>query len=368
MKPPFKKIFFVQRDLNKWKEKVDFTDIDALEHSLDILDTAPDGWIYQTYVLLKKRGFNVDISDHFIADEICIAHYDNLHTSPPANSYAVAVRGDRDRSFICSFELIQSPSGKEYNKNIYVPHWPQLNLIPRESNRCNKIERIGYFGEKKYLPQRFQSESFNLALKSLGVELVVRDTFEQWSDYSNIDAVLAVRDGNPYYLASKPVSKLVNAWLAGCPALLGKEPIFNHYRQSALDFIEVDTAEDVLDAIYRLQNDSLLYENMRINGLKRAIEVDHDAVATNWITVINEEIIPDYNLWLKKPDIVKKLTLFSQQLRKKIRGHLYDVGLNHETGKAEDRTSLLRKIIWFLFDRFAWTEYKKRKMYFKTKV
>jgi len=37
------------------------------------------------------------------------------------------------------------------------------------------------------------------------------------------DAALAVRPGNEYFRSIKPAAKLVNAWQAGCPALLGPE-------------------------------------------------------------------------------------------------------------------------------------------------
>jgi hypothetical protein len=47
-----------------------------------------------------------------------------------------------------------------------------------------------------------------------------------WHDYSTDDLVLAVRDLTEKDALVKPASKLVNAWIAGVPALLGPEPAF----------------------------------------------------------------------------------------------------------------------------------------------
>ena len=68
----------------------------------------------------------------------------------------------------------------------------------------------------------------------------------------------------------KPSTKLVNAWIAGVQALLGPEPGFQDIRQTPLDYFEVKTPVEVLNAIHRLRSQPALYEQMVSNGLKRA--------------------------------------------------------------------------------------------------
>ena len=74
----------------------------------------------------------------------------------------------------------------------------------------------------------------------------------------------------PIVLETKPASKLVNAWAAGVPAMLGPEPAYRELRSSPLDFLETPAAEAVLDAIDRLRGEPGLYAAMAENGLRRA--------------------------------------------------------------------------------------------------
>ena len=50
------------------------------------------------------------------------------------------------------------------------------------------------------------------------------------------------------YLIALP-SKLINAWLAGCPGILGPESAFQQLRESELDYIEARTVDDIVNAV-----------------------------------------------------------------------------------------------------------------------
>lgn len=359
------KIVFVQKDLKKWKKLTDLKNVTELEKALVHLDSGVDCWIFQTYVFLLKAGVNVEIVDYFIPNALCIAHFDNLLTPPPSSAYVVSVKGDRDRTFTCQSEIIQSPYSKEHSLNYFIPHWPQPNLTIRDVNRGTTIKTLGYFGLKKYIPHRFRTPEFIEGLKAMGIKFIVKEQYPDWADYSNVDVVFAIRDGSPYYLASKPASKLVNAWFAGCPALLGQEPVFNYYKKSDLDFIQTTSVEDVLCALRKLVAEPDLYQAMIDNGSGRLCEVNHNAITQIWIDTFTNEIIPDYHKWLKKSAINKSISSYIQRIRKFVRGHLYDVGFDQSTGYPMDRTSRLRKGLWLLFDSYARREYQARKTFFK---
>jgi hypothetical protein len=358
-------IVFVQKDLNKWKNRIDINDAIKMESVFEQLDSGTDNWIFQTYALLLKAGLNVEIVENFVPNALCIAHYDHLKTPPPFNSYVVSVKADRDRTFTCQSEIIQSPSSKECELNFFLPHWPQPNLIARDESRGSEIKRIGYFGEAKYLPPRFKSTEFIEKLKKMGIEFVEKSHNPDWADYSDIDIVFAVRDATPHYLASKPASKLVNAWLAKCPALVGEEPIFNYYKKSDLDYFQVISESDFFKALNRLISQPSIYTAMVNNGIERVNEVDRNAVLQVWVNTINTKIIPDYESWLRRSKLSKIIQCHLQRFRKRIRGHLNDVGFNQATGEPMDRTTMLRKILWLIFDRYAWKQYSARKQYFK---
>lgn len=108
------------------------------------------------------------------------------------------------------------------------------------------------------------------------------------SRYQHVDAVLAIRDCPPVVLATKPASKLINAWKAGVPALLGPEPAYRELRTSPLDFLEAASAEAVLDSIDRLQQESGLYRRMTEHGAKRAQAFDVNMLTQKWISLLEE--------------------------------------------------------------------------------
>ena len=51
---------------------------------------------------------------------------------------------------------------------------------------------------------------------------------------------------------AKPASKLVNAWHAGVPALLGPEPAYQALRMQ-FDYIEIRSPEDAIREVIRLK-------------------------------------------------------------------------------------------------------------------
>lgn len=102
------------------------------------------------------------------------------------------------------------------------------------------------------------------------------------------NAVLAIRDCPPVVLATKPASKLINAWKAGVPALLGPEPAYRELRTSPLDFLEAASAEAVLDSIDRLQQESVLYRRMTEHGAKRAQAFDVNMLTQKWLSLLEE--------------------------------------------------------------------------------
>ena len=107
--------------------------------------------------------------------------------------------------------------------------------LARAEARGARVERVGFVGRERNLAPAFRSAQFRRELAQRGFTLVLRE--RPWWDYRDLDAILAVRDASPAKLRTKPASKLVNAWHAGCPALLGPEPAFEARRRSPLDFL-----------------------------------------------------------------------------------------------------------------------------------
>jgi hypothetical protein len=199
---------------------------------------------------------------------------------------------------VAQWVIEQNELAPDSGRRRFLPHWPQPGLVARDSARGERVARVAYFGRTGALPAWLSEPSFIAALQEQGVALEIRD--RAWHDYHDVDLVLACRDERPSMLVLKPATKLVNAWLAGVPALLADEPAFRALRESELDYVAASGPEDVLAAVRRLQVDSERYRGMIANGRRRAAAYSNAAVTARWMNLLTGEILPDYRSWLAR--------------------------------------------------------------------
>ncbi|MGA2549443.1 MAG: hypothetical protein ABSF50_04780 [Burkholderiaceae bacterium] len=256
-----------------------------------------NNWIIQTYLHVKepllRRGIEVSISETFVSGAVNVAHRDSLNRVflPYYSYYIVGVRADRPRVYMCDWEIVQNQIEPCTPKQSSLPVWPQPGLLSRDPARGSRIERMAYFGRTGTAARWLSDPGFHEALENLGVRFEIRE--EEWFNYADVDIVLAHRKEAPAMLAHKPASKLINAWIAGTPALLADEPAYRCLRRSELDFLAVDSAQDVLAAIRRLKTDPLLYYAMVHNGHVRAVDYSVNQVRELWLECLAERALPD---------------------------------------------------------------------------
>lgn len=251
-----------------------------------------DCWPLLTWARLSavECPFEVRLTTRAVDGAVCLFHWDDAVPRLGVHRcFAVVVQADRPVPALADMTVVQNALGGKGSSKRFLFHWPQPGLIPRDGTRGDKLKTLAYLGSDQYEPEFVKAPAFRSALRERGVTFVNR--FQGcWHDYQGIDAVLAVRDCPPVVLGTKPASKLINAWTAGVPALLGPEPAYEELRRSPLDFLETPTAESVLEALDRLQNEPGLYASMRDNGLRRA-EAFTDAVLTEkWIGLLTEAL------------------------------------------------------------------------------
>jgi hypothetical protein len=278
-----------------------------------------DCWIAQTYLRLWQAGVNVAIADSYSPDSINVAAYYDLVGGWKSivrgsyRLYVVAIQHDTPRPEICDRRIVQNELNVLIDRDHFIPHWPQPGLIPRDTDRGDRMETISFKGSACNLYHAFRAPEFLEELGKLGLEFeyetkeAPRENKLRWHDYRRSDLILAVRDATEADLRIKPASKLVNAWLAGTPALLGPEPAFQSLRRSELDFIEVRTPADVLAAVRRLRENPALYPAMVRNGLQRGEAFRHPRITEMWHGLLAGPATEDFRRFRRRPRLVREM-------------------------------------------------------------
>ncbi|NJL62391.1 MAG: glycosyltransferase family 4 protein [Methylacidiphilales bacterium] len=318
-------VTFVCRDRKRWSDLFAASE-SSIPHPDEIYDRIignQDCWIVLTYLHLKRRGLNVYLSDFFLPGKICVAtSLDFGIKDRTFSSFVVGCRSDGPQPTLCDLAIVQNQVNVESETDFFIPHWCQPGLIPRNQSRGNRIENIVFKGSESNLYEAFRSQEFMGELEQLGVKFKIHSFQEnqplKWHDYSDADLVLAVRDLTEKDALVKPASKLVNAWIAGVPALLGPEPAFQQIMRSQLDYFEVKTPQDALNVIQKLKANPNLYQQIIINGQKRAEEYSVDNVAQKWQNVLATSVPQSYIRWSKSNQLSKISTFILRAFQQKI--------------------------------------------------
>jgi glycosyltransferase involved in cell wall biosynthesis len=267
------------------------------------LQTGERAWILQTWLRLRQAGHPVELAGTVPADGLVVFHAKQAkeilrQRSRLRDAILVGVRADNREPLIADFEILQNGFFADGRRRFFMPHWPQPGLVPRDSARGERIERIAYKGFAANLHPEFRTAGWNDFLAQEGIEWTVdavafagRNRLElEWPDFRQVDLVLAVRPDERKMRRSKPATKLVNAWLAGVPALLGPELAFEELRRSELDYLKVTSVEEAREAVLRLRRDPGLYRAMVENGLRRGAEFTPEAQVPRWAELLFETI------------------------------------------------------------------------------
>jgi hypothetical protein len=296
-------------------------DPDAIPHRIVEVEEC---WIVHTYLRMRQAGLESTISDGFREDAINVVSYHDVSIRDFAVlPYLVVTQHDAPRPELRDRSIVQNELNVRKPTDHFIPHWPQPGLIPRDPQRGGRMETIAFKGSEYNLYKAFRSPEFVSALRGEGLELTydVKENAkpgepQRWEDYRSTDLVLAVRDCTEGDLKIKPASKLVNAWLAGCPALLGPEPAFQALRRGELDYFEVRTPEDVLAAVRRLRREPALYEAMVRNGQERGAAFTPQEVTAAWHQVLAGPAARDFAALRARGKLLRPLVRWGSFLRR----------------------------------------------------
>ena len=264
-------------------------------------------WILQTYLRLVRAGFPAELATTPPAEGIVVFHAKQARVLRAQwrrlqNVVLLGVRADNREPLIADFEVVQNGRFVDTGRRFFVSHWPQPALIPRDGSRCATIRRIAFKGFEQNLHPDFRSAAWKEFLADRGIEWEVDAVpfagaetdhlATNWPDFRQVDLLLAVRPDNRHLWTSKPATKLINAWLAGVPALLGPEHAYRELRRSELDYLEVASLEQAKAAVLRLLERPDLYLSMVENGRDRGAEFTAEATLSRWMSLLSLKI-PD---------------------------------------------------------------------------
>ena len=270
-------------------------------------------WTLQTYLYLKADGFPCNLVGTIPDEGIVIAHRDSLpyELRPTPKVLMVCIKPDRNPHPYAQLQVVQNPQdAKKLKNSYYIPLWRQAGLIPRHPERGDRFENIGYFGISFNLAPELKAASWSKQLEELGLnwEIIPKN---RWYDYSNIDAVVAVRNFQKQNYTQKPATKLYNAWHAGVPAILGKESAFQSERKSEFDYFEVSSVDDVITVLKHLKDSLQLCQKVRENSKVRAKDIEPQNVVRQWRNFLTDVAIVEYERWHGSSPFSKQLYLQS---------------------------------------------------------
>ncbi|MDR3405206.1 MAG: glycosyltransferase [Chthoniobacter sp.] len=257
-------------------------------------------WTVQTFQRLRDAGMNVELSDQLPSEGILVAHRKSVPRDfiPPAGVLFVCLRADATFHPFAHFHVVINRLALNWwYPSVYMPHWPQAGLIPRDSARGDRWENAAFFGDDACIANEMRGDEWAAILRELKLNWNHVPP-EKWHDFSEVDVVVAIRDfvGKHRY-ANKPPTKLFNAWHAGVPAILGRESAYELERKGPLDYLEARTVPDLVAALRRMRDEPELRRGMVTNGRERATESDPAVITARWREFFEAKVIPSYEKW-----------------------------------------------------------------------
>jgi hypothetical protein len=264
-------------------------------------------WILQTYLRLREAGHPVSISSTLpvtgavvlIPESSTLQAFRSQYSSAHRHLLIVTIRADvtEYRPLLGDVDVVQNGRFADDTRVFFVPHWPQPGLLPRPPARGTTIQNIVFKGGFGSLLSDFRSERWHNYLSANGLSFHIASaqtegTIPSWHDYRTADLNLAVRPdfGDGGLRCEKPASKLINAWHAGVPSLLGAEYAFRELRTSSLDYVEVTSVEEAMAAINHLRDHPTLYTRMIDHGRRRAQEFTPERITKRWAELLFDRL------------------------------------------------------------------------------
>jgi hypothetical protein len=296
----------------------------ARPHGTRYFVHTPWNWILQTYFLLRDRGRPVELANVLPDEGIVVLCTGEVPVTfvPGPRQFLVSINADNAPDPFAQMRITQNRIQTRLMAGAFdVPHWPQPDMIRRDPERGDALQRAAYFGDNSNLCAELKDGRWRQFLADRGIDWDIRDAgSSQNIDFSDVDLVIGVRSFQRSGYIRKPPTKLFNAWIAGAPALLGAELAFREWRRSDLDYLEVTSFDALCAAVDRLVQSPQLRRDMIVNGHRRAEEVTPDAIIRRWEYLLFDVARERAARWVAASDASRRAFVLSRIAEKKARG------------------------------------------------
>ena len=261
----------------------------------------PACWMVQTCLQLQSRGVACRLTQDRPRDGIVFAHYDDMPATRAERgaAYWVCALADRQNAHpFANYYILQNPfqTLRTRQPSSHVLHWKQPGLIPRAPGRKGLFTHVRFFGEQGSLAPEFTQPAFTNWCEREGFDFQIVSR-ELWHDYADCDVVIGLRSPPAAWVHDKPATKLVNAWVAGVPAILGRESAFRALGAPGVDYLEAASIGDVQRHLLALRDDPRLLQSIVGAGARRAASASDEAITQMWADIIEAHIKPRAARW-----------------------------------------------------------------------
>ncbi len=273
-------------------------------------------WTLQTYLKLREAGFACQLTKQLPDQGIVLFHANATRGAairPGPRRLLICLKAEDTLCAQAQLHVVQNPcEASRWLGCYFIPHWPQPGLQPRLLERRDRFETIAFLGHRNSLVAELMAPEWEKKLQQRGLNWLpvintnVWDSHQsidtRWNDYRHIDGIIAVRQFNlrrPAY-RNKPATKLYNAWLAGVPAILGRELAYQTEGTSGVDYLEANSMAELLSCLDQLQQDTVLRARIVKKGQIRSIHYTPEVITQRWQQFLCEVAIPAYQSWCSR--------------------------------------------------------------------
>ncbi|MGM0858917.1 MAG: glycosyltransferase [Pseudomonadota bacterium] len=253
-------------------------------------------WIVQTYLHLRKLTSSIVFSNTLLPDAINVLHCDEMLKNPHIGKYfTVSIVADRRVYLGGDLNIVQNRDQVFISKDHWIMHWPQTNLIPSIRTGREPKFRVGFLGlEKNSINLK---EIINTSKYNENIDVIFRGP-GKWHDYSDLDAVIAIRDFTSSH-SQKPPTKLVNAWSAGVVFIGGNDSAYEQIGTPGRDYIKCSSPRDLVFQLERLIDEPEVRTEMIAAGKKSVTSYTSESVAMQWLNFFETLAKPEFERWNK---------------------------------------------------------------------